>query len=190
MKIVGISGSPKLSGFTNLLLKKALEGARSAGAETEAIILNQLEFKPCQECRKCGDTGKCALSDDMSPVYDKILTADGLIVASPVYFGTVSAQLKMMIDRLGCLWTAKHILKKKIARSASRRGIFICVAGADKKEYFESAKKVIKAMFATIDVKYARDLFAGGMDGVAPDSPERKKLFDKAYRLGTLFYKR
>lgn len=183
MRIIGISGSPRLTGFTNLLLNKAMEGAASAGAETETIILNQLEFDPCQECRKCSDTGKCVLPDEMSPVYKKILSAGGLIVASPIYFGTVSAQLKMMVDRLGCLWTAKYMLRKNIT-AARRRGVFICVAGMNKKEYFESAKKVVKAMFATIDVKYSGELFAGGMDGLPADSLGRKKLTDKAFRLG------
>ena len=184
MKIIGISGSPKLTGFTNLLLNKAMEGAASVGAQTETIVLNQLEFDPCQECRSCTDTGICAQKDQMSPVYEKILSADGLIVASPIYFGSVSAQLKMMIDRLMCIWNAKYMLKKKITRSAARKGIFICIAGEDKKEYFDSAKKVVKMMFATTNVRYAGDLFVGGMDNMPADSPKRKVSIDKAFSLG------
>ena len=184
MRIIGISGSPKLTGFTSLLLNKAMEGAASGGAETETVVLNKLEFDPCQECRSCADTGLCVLPDDMGPVYKKILSADGLIVASPIYFGTVSAQLKMMIDRLMCIWNAKYMLKKKITRSSARKGIFICIAGDNKKEYFESAKKVIKAMFATVNVKYAGDLFVGGMDNMPPDSPKGKAFIDKAFDLG------
>jgi putative NADPH-quinone reductase len=184
MKIIGISGSPKLTGFTNLLLNKAMEGASSCGAETEIIMLNQLEFDPCQECRSCSDTGQCVLSDGMSHVYKKILSADGLIVVSPIYFGTVSAQLKMMIDRLMCIWNAKYMLKKKITGCARRKGIFICIAGENKNEYFESAKKVVKMMFATINVEYAGDLFVGGMDNIGPDSPKRKAFIDKVFSLG------
>lgn len=184
MKIIGISGSPKLTGFTNLLLNKAMEGAASGGAQVETIALNQLEFDPCQECRSCGDTGQCALSDEMSPLYRKILSADGLIVASPIYFGSVSAQLKMMIDRLMCIWNAKYMLKKKITRSAKRKGIFICIAGENKKEYFESAKKVVRMMFATVNVKYTGELFVGGMDNMPVDSPRRKAAIDTAFKLG------
>ncbi len=120
----------------------------------------------------------------MKPVYKKILAADGLIVVSPIYFGTVSAQLKMMIDRFQCLWTAKYVLKKQITASAARKGIFICIAGEDRKEDFESAKKVIKMMFATINVIYADDLFVGGMNNLSADSPKRKAAIEKAFQLG------
>lgn len=190
MKILGISGSPKLTGFTNLLLAKAMEGARCKGAETEIIILNELKFDPCQECLKCSNTGECAVPDEMQPLYKKILSADGIIIASPIYFGTVSAQLKMMIDRLSCLWTAKHILRKKITSSASRKGAFICIAGEDRKEYFESAKKVVKNMFATIDIKYTDELFAGGMNHLPADFPKRKEFTEKAFQLGASLYGR
>lgn len=190
MKILGISGSPNLAGFTNLLFSKALEGARSKGAETETVILNQLEFDPCQECRGCGDTGNCVLPDDMTLLYEKILSADGLIIASPIYFGTVSAQLKMMIDRLQCIWRAKYILKKKITVSTARKGIFICIAGEDRREYFESAKKVIRMMFATINVTYTGDLFVGGMNDLPADSPKRKAAIEQAFQLGAVITKK
>lgn len=189
MKVIGISGSPKLKGFTNRLLASAMEGAKSKGADTETIILNELEFDPCQECLGCGDTGECVVPDDMKPLYEKISSADGLIVASPIYFGTVSAQLKMMIDRLSCLWTAKFILKKNITGSKSRSGAFICIAGEDRDEYFDSAKKVIKNMFATIDVKYKDELFIGGMNHLAADSPEREEAVEKAFLLGASLIK-
>jgi len=184
MKVIGISGSPKLEGFTNRLLTRAIEGARSRGADAETIILNELEFDPCQGCGGCDKTGECVLSDDMTPLYGKILLADGLIIASPIHFGTVSAQLKMMIDRLQCLWIAKYRLKKKLAGPAAKRGAFICVAGEANKEYFESAKKVVRMVFATINVKYTDELFVGGLNDLPADSPEKKTAAERAFRLG------
>ncbi len=189
MKVIGISGSPKLKGFTNRLLARAIEGAKSQGADIDTIMLNELEFDPCQECLGCGDTGECVVPDDMKPLYEKILSADGLIIASPIYFGTVSAQLKMMIDRLSCLWTAKFVLKKDITGSRARSGAFICVAGEDRIEYFDSAKKVIKNMFATINVKYKDELFVGGLNHLAADSPKREDAAGRAFRLGASLIK-
>lgn len=190
MKVVGISGSPNQKGFTSLLLDKAMEGARSSGADTEKIILNELEFDPCQECGGCYDNGECVLKDDLRPVYKKILSADALVVASPVYFGTISAQLKMMIDRLECLWVAKHILKKSPARRQSKKGIFICVSGDNRKEHFEASRRSVKAMFVTIGVKYSGELFAGDIDKLVPDSAKGKKAVERAFKLGASLFKK
>lgn len=183
MKIIGINGSPNPSGLTSLLLNKAIEGARSAGAETETIILNELKFDPCQECHGCDKTGECVLEDDLKPVYKKILFADGLIVVSPIYFGTVSAQLKMLIDRLQCVWVAKNVLKRKAGPEA-RKGVFVCVGGEDRIEYFDAAKKAVRMAFNTMGVEYAGELFIGGMNNLPADSPQRKTAAKEAFRLG------
>ena len=112
MDVLGISGSPNTGGFTGLLLDKALDGAKASGAHTEKIILNDLNFKACQECGGCGETGVCILDDDMRPIYEKLVKADAVVVASPIYFGNITAQLKAMIDRCHSSWMAKYILKK------------------------------------------------------------------------------
>ncbi|OGW78034.1 MAG: hypothetical protein A3I73_06110 [Omnitrophica bacterium RIFCSPLOWO2_02_FULL_45_16] len=184
MKILGISGSPKKEGFTNLLLNEALDGARAGGAGTDKIILNDLDFKPCQACGGCDETGVCVLSDDMRAVYEKLEHADGFIIASPIYFGTVTAQLKAMIDRCQSLWVKKYILKKGMARPKSRKGIFICVAGKDNREYFESAKKIINIFFVTLDVEYAGELFVCGTNKMTNNSKKLKDALLKSYELG------
>lgn len=186
MHILGISGSPKRRGLTNLLLDNAIDGARREGAVTEKIILNDLNFRACQECGGCDNTGICVLDDDMKPVYDKIAAADAMIVASPIYFGTVTAQLKAMIDRLQCSWVAKYVLKKKTPLRNKRKGIFLCVGGNDKKEYFEDAKKVVKIMFAVLDIKYSGDLFVGGTNILPSGSAKKDKAFQKAFDLGVM----
>jgi multimeric flavodoxin WrbA len=97
----------KRGGNTDILLDKVLEGARNRGANTEKVILNTLKFSPCQECEKVREDGTCRIKDDMQPLYEKIKKADALILASPIFFGSLSAQTKMMIDRFQCLWLAK-----------------------------------------------------------------------------------
>jgi len=185
MRILGISGSPKEKGFTNLLLDEFLDGARAAGAHTGKIILNSLKIEPCQECWKCDDEGICAYADDMKIVHEKIKDADAVIIASPIYFGSITAQLKTMIDRFNSTWVLSRRGRAGKPPDLMKKGVFICVAGDNKKEYFKNAKSVIKALFGTIGIKYSKELFVGGLDKLKDDSTKKKELFLKSYELGS-----
>lgn len=184
MNTLGISGTPKKNGFTDSLLDKALEGARSAGAITEKLVLNDMNFRPCQECGDMTETGACAIDDDMQIIYKKCDLADAFIIASPVYFGSVSAQLKMMIDRFQTAWVRKYVLKVKPAYSKRRRGIFLCVGGMDTPEYFENSKLVVKLWFKTLDIDYFGELFFGGYNTKARKEDEKDHTLNKAFELG------
>ena len=188
MKILGISGSPRKGGNTDTLLDRSLEGARSAGAFVEKVILNDLNFKPCQECGGCDETGICVVQDDMQPLYKKLIDSDSVIIASPIFFGSLSAQVKMMIDRLQCLWVLKYVLRKAVTARRKRKGIFLCVGGAAKEEFFENAKSIIKIFFATLDIKYAGDLCLGGVDRKQEIS-ERPDALKRAFELGRALLK-
>jgi multimeric flavodoxin WrbA len=105
MNVIAVNGSPRHNGTTATLLNKALEGAASRGAKTELIQLSQLKMKGCQACYSCKKRGgrsygKCALRDDMTPLYAKIEDADAIFLGSPIYFGTVTSGTKMFIERL------------------------------------------------------------------------------------------
>lgn len=182
MKVVGISASPRRSGNSEILLDRALGGAVFAGAVAEKIVLNELDFRPCQECGGCDKNGVCIIHDGMSRVYQKLDRADAIIISSPVFFASLSAQAKMMIDRFQCAWIAKYILKAR-PRAKKRKGIFICVAGSYRKDHFENARSIIKAFFATLDTKYSGELFCGGVEK-AGGIDEDKKALSKAYTLG------
>lgn len=166
MYVLGISGSPRIGGNTDILLDKALEGAEKSGARTEKIILNELKFVPCQECEDMRDDGTCSIEDDMQIVYKKIREMDALILASPVFFGSLSAQTKMMIDRFQCLWRAKYILKIDIFEKR-RPGAFISVEGTKRKDFFANAKSIVRNFFATVNVDYKQELFCPGVDAKA-----------------------
>jgi len=182
--IIGISGSPRKDGFTDALLTEALDGARSAGAVTEKIILSELNLRPCQYCPDTSDTGRCVVEDDMQAIYGKFNSANGFVIASPIFFGTLSAQLKIMIDRFQTAWVAKYILKKEPPYKERRKGIFLCAAGQDRREYFENAKQIIKIFFATLDIDYAGELFFGGTNIRKTDSAEARAAFKEARELG------
>ncbi len=99
MKILGISCSPRKGGNTEILLRKSLTSAQDCGAKTELLTLWDKNFEPCDGCYSCTKTGKCHIKDDMQEVYVKLLEAEGIIWGTPVYFYTVSAQAKIIIDR-------------------------------------------------------------------------------------------
>jgi multimeric flavodoxin WrbA len=165
MNVLGIAGSPRRGGNTQLLLDRALEGVRDQGAETQKLILNDLEFSPCQECGDCDDTGVCTYEDDMAIVYDAVKQADALILSSPIFFGSLSAQTKMMIDRFQCWWAAKYLFKQPIVpKERKRNGLFISVSGRGNADHFENAKKIVKIFFLNIEVAYAGELFYPRID--------------------------
>ncbi len=182
MNLLGINGSPRIGGNTDILLDRALEGARSEGANVEKVVLNNLNFSPCEECEDLRDDGSCIIEDDMQFIYKKIENIDGLVLASPVFFGSLSAQAKMMIDRFQCAWRAKYILKKELFKK-KKIGAFICVAGSDKKDFFDNAKMIVKNLFVTINVNYKGELFCPGVDEKG-DVLKHPDCLEKAYRLG------
>lgn len=164
MRVLGIAGSPRQGGNTRILLQEALAGAEDAGASIDKVVLNDLDFCTCQECGSCDQTGQCTYDDDMQMLYKKLRETDGLILASPIFFGSLPAQVKMMIDRCQCLWITKYVLKKPLPDKSKRKGVFICVGGMNRKDFFEDSKKLVKIFFANANISYAGDLFYSGID--------------------------
>ncbi len=162
MKVLGIMGSPRIKGNTDLLLDEALKGAHSLGAETEKIIVDKLKITPCREYYGCLKDGKCVIRDDMDGLYQKILDADAVIVASPIFFYTVSAQLLLLISRCQALWARKYILKN--LDIPVKRGAFIAVGATKGVKLFDGPKLTIKYFFQAINAEYAEELLIRGVD--------------------------
>ncbi len=99
VKIIGIIGSPRKNGNTAFLVEKALEAAGEVGADVESFNLGEMEIEPCTACDICKMTGECPKDDEIGYLLIKVQEAHGLIIGSPVYFGNVSAQLKIFMDR-------------------------------------------------------------------------------------------
>ncbi|MGB2705521.1 MAG: flavodoxin family protein [Candidatus Omnitrophota bacterium] len=183
MRVLGINGSPRIGGNTDILLDKALEGAKSKGRETEKVILNNLKMVPCQECEKVRDDGTCKIADDFQDLYEeKIKKADALILASPIFFGSLSAQVKIMIDRFQCCWRYKYLLKKPVT-GKQKPGALILVEASHRESFLNNAKSIIKNLFATIDVAYKEELFCPGLEGKS-DVSKHPDFLQKAFGLG------
>lgn len=100
MKIIGLVGSPRKNGNTDVLLQKALEGAKAQGSNTAIYYLNERNIRGCQACGGCKKVGKCVVEDDLTDIFTAIDEADGVIIGSPIYFGRFTAQTALFMDRL------------------------------------------------------------------------------------------
>ncbi len=165
MKVLGIAGSPRRGGNTDLLLAEFLRGAASKGAEVKTIILDELTIAFCQHCDACLKKGKCKLQDDMQMIYRELEEADRIVLASPVQFAGVSAQMKTMIDRCQALWARKYVLKiPPLGDRRERKGFFISVAGRRTPTLFEPSLATVKAFFRVLDIAYAGELLFSSID--------------------------
>ena len=172
-------------GNSDVLLRNALSGAESAGAKTEYIRLADCKIGPCIECNSCYLTGRCSVKDDYQQLLEKILEADRLIFATPVFYMTVCAQAKMLIDRGQCLWAQKYVLKKDLFDSErDRRAMVIAVGGSRSKKQFECIRLTMGAYFDSLQMRYVSSLFVNKIDerGAIEKHPEAIK---EAYRLGS-----
>ncbi len=183
MKVIGILGSPRREGNTEILLDEALRGASDHGGLCEKIVLRDLKITPCLEIYKCAEDGVCAIQDDMQPLFPKIVHAERLIIASPVFFYGVTGLAKAMIDRCQSLWAKKYILKLPVSPIADRKGAFISVGATQGKKLFDGVKLTVKYFFDAIDVKYSDELLVRGADekGEVRNQPE---ALEASYELG------
>jgi multimeric flavodoxin WrbA len=153
MNIIAFCASPRKDGNTELLLKEAIKGIESCGMSVKVFHLNLLNIKPCQDCGGCNDSGKCIYRDDMDQIYEAIRAADRIILASPIFFFSVSAQAKIMIDRCQSLWCEKYLLKKPIQGGKyDRKGLLILVGGMKKEIGVQCAAACAQAFFRSISV--------------------------------------
>jgi multimeric flavodoxin WrbA len=101
MKALGISGSPRIDGNTMLITRHALNAMAEEGIQTELLSLSGLSILGCNSCLACKDEERCVLEDDLMPVYEKMKAADGIIISTPVYFGSATALVKGLMERTG-----------------------------------------------------------------------------------------
>jgi len=184
IKTLGISTSPRIKGNSELLLREALAGAESAGAHIEYIHLSDYNIAPCIECNACYTTGTCQIQDDYQQLLKKMLDADRLIFATPVFFMTVCAQAKMLIDRGQCLWANKYVLKKQlISTERDRRAMVIAACGSKSKKQFESIRLTMKYYFDVLQINYVYNLFINQIDHIG-EIQKHPSVLKEAFRLG------
>ncbi len=185
MKVLGIGGSPRKGGNTDTLLEKFMQGAVAEGAETKTLSACSLKINGCLHCDACYEKGICRVKDDMQMVYSEMESCDRLVMASPLQFMSVSAQLKALIDRCQALWARKYILKiPPLGDTRPRKGFFISVGGRRTvPNLFDAELVTIKNIYRMIDIAYAGDLLIPGIDAKG-DILKHPEELEKAYQAG------
>lgn len=188
MKILGIYGSPRKSGNTDILLDKVLEGARSGprvrgDVEVNSIYARDLKMSGCLECGGCDETGKCIVRDDMQAVYPLLQDADVIFLASPIFFYGMSSQVKALIDRCQALWAKRMLEKTRDERRSydSGKGYLIAVGATRGKNLFDGVELTARYCFDALDMSYEGGIFFRRIDKKAAimEHPEAlKEAFD------------
>jgi multimeric flavodoxin WrbA len=189
MKVCGIVGSPRKNGNVDLLVSEVLKGASSQGADIDKIYLNDLNIKPCQSCGVDPYPKYCLYDDDMRIVYELLESYDVIVLGSPVYFDTVSAQVKLMIDRSNCLmpyvkrsdglWGFERRMKKR------KKGVFIAVAGEDQE--FNTIHTTTKGFFEWANIELVETILysdnSNELGSVKNDEQKMAEAFDVGVQL-------
>lgn len=183
MKVLGIYGSPRKGGNTDQLLDKALEGAQSTGAEIAKVYARKLEMSGCIECGGCDKTGECVVKDDMQKVYPMLEESDVIILASPIFFYGMTAQVKALIDRTQAMWSKRMLEKSPEERKTydKGRGYLIAVAATKGKNLFDGVEMVARYFFDALDMSYEGGLLLRGLEkrkDVSEDPEKLQKAFD------------
>ena len=187
-KIVAIYGSPRRKGNTATLLRQAVQGARDSNAQVEEIVLRDLKISPCLEIYGCKKTGECAIKDDFQKVRNQILESQGLILASPLFFYTVSAHTKILMDRFQSLWVKKYWIDKTVKDQwmIKRKGLFIAVGATKGKKLFDGTLLTIKYFFDVLDMELFRSILYRGLD-FEGDVLKHPEYLEEAYTAGKTF---
>ena len=171
--VAGIAGSPREGGNTDLLLDEALRGAEEGGARTVKLALRRLRIAPCNGREEAAAGEPCAVRDGMREVFAAVRGAGAVVLASPIYFGSVSAQMKTMIDRFQCVWLAEHRRGIRLFPGERVCGFIACAAG-DRRDFFKNARQVVRNWAATAHARLCEELYCPGVEdkGVVAGMPE------------------
>lgn len=163
--LLAISSSPRRHGNSELALLSFCRAAEEKDVAVEVIRIHELGLKPCRGCDRCAGDGICVVADKMQPLYEKVAAVKGLVLATPVYFGSLSAQLKIFMDRFQCWWQAKYRLRKPFVLPAQKKaGFIICTGALHKPEYGDNIAAIGKVFYHNINYHYGGILCLQGLD--------------------------
>ncbi|UCE10300.1 MAG: flavodoxin family protein [Candidatus Thorarchaeota archaeon] len=172
--VIGIVGSPRVRGNTDLLVEEILAGAAEAGAETEKIILIDHSIAACKACNACRTTGSCAHDDDMSSILDRMDKSNVWVLGTPIYWWGPTAQFKTFIDRW---YGAKH------PRFQEKRVILAIPLGGGHERYARHVVGMLQDTMNYLGMEHHGTILAPGMNNKG-EVQEHVKLMAEARRLG------
>ena len=166
LSVLGIACSPRRNGNSTRLLLEAMETAKAEGHTTELVYLSDLKINPCQGCNACSAKGICVIRDDIPKLQEKLIKADRLILAAPIFMMGLNSQTKIMIDRMQTFWALKYLHHQSLVNESGyeRVGLYLGAAGLKKPDVFDCAERSIKTLFHMLDIRYAKPCLYSGID--------------------------
>ena len=167
MLVVGFQGSPRKKGNTAFLLSTFMQALEKLGAQTRIIDVAQKNIIPCKEYVVCEKKGYCPIDDDLkNEIYQLIRQAEVVVLASPIFFYNMTAQLKAVVDRCQTFWARKYKLKLADPAKRTKRGFFLSVGATRGKNLFEGLQLTAQYFFDAIDARYAGSLTYRNIEGL------------------------
>lgn len=164
MHMVIVLGSPRRNGNSEILAQAVAAGFAGTGGTAEFIRLNKMAIRPCQGCGGCDATGVCVIKDEMVDIYEKVDQADRLLIVSPIYFYSLSAQTKIFIDRMQARWSRRYNLKQRFRENEGRRGYLLATAATKGQKLFESSELMVRYALDAMDLECGESLLVRGVD--------------------------
>ena len=156
MLALGLQGSPRKKGNSELLLAAFMQELAHLGVDTQTIDVCRRHIEPCRELTVCEKKGVCPIDDDMGKeIFGLLRKADIVVAASPIFFYNVTAQLKALIDRCQTLWARKYMLKLKDPGHSVRRGYMLSVGATSGKQLFDGLNLTAKYFFDGISARFS-----------------------------------
>lgn len=185
VQIIALYGSPRRNGNSAVLLAQAVAGARQEGAHVEEVFLRSYEISPCLEIYQCIKTGKCAIRDDFPEILAKLEASAGIMLASPIFFYTVSAHTKIFMDRCQSLWVRKYWIEKQAMGKTldTKKGLFISVGATRGKKLFDGAILTVKYFFDVLNAGLWKALLFRGLDHRG-EAEKREDYLQEAFAAG------
>jgi multimeric flavodoxin WrbA len=185
MKVIGIVGSPRTNGNTNILVQQVLEGAAEAGAETRTFILNNMNYRGCQGCDYCKSHDKCKLEDDLMELFDELESADGVVFGSPIYFGQFTGQMRLFLDR--CYSLINSDFSPRL--SAGKKAVIIGTQGAPDPAAFKGVYEEFGGQISNFMRMDVKDIIVGVGYHAPGEVKNDSKLMEKAKNTGLNLFK-
>lgn len=180
MNAICIVGSPRQNGSTACIVDRIIDGMEAAGAGVQRFVLGELSINYCAGCRECESTGRCVQRDDMDRLLEGILAADIILLASPSYWGDVTGQMKVFIDRSLPLCNAST---GETPVPRGKVGVAVAIRAGQSAAENQHLIDTFEHYFGHLGIKMAGSLTAEGIDTLS-DVQKDEGLLTDAFALG------
>ncbi len=183
MHILAFAASPRRGGNTDTLLEHVLAGAREEGADVEHVILTRYRIAPCIECNGCWKEGVCVVQDDFQLLYPKLESAERIVLATPMFFGHVSAQAKSLIDRCQCFYARKYVVHRPMPPLPHPRKGYLIAAAGHPRIKFDCMGLTMRVWMDALDATYGGALTFNRLED-AGDAAASPSILAQALQFG------